>query len=224
MKQLTSSLFTVLLLSASTSVHGQETEPPVFPPSLEEIAERTVQQAEELAEVQDELSADVMELVESQTVPQVVEMLEEVEEIMAEVTDDLVEGETGGTTLAAQTEIIEKILAAAKKKQQSSAESSPESQESMGAMLDMMERMMGREPSDQEGEQPGEGEGDKEGNTAGEGKTGESNTANENSSGKIGEEENVRIIPKGSAPSGADLPNEFRKLLDAYNRNEQSKR
>ena len=188
--------------------------------SPQAIVARLMKSSEELAEVQDELSADVMELVESQTVPQVVELLEEVEKIMAEVTDDLIEGETGGPTLAAQTDIIEKILAAAKKKQQSSEESSPESQESMGAMLDMMERMMGKEPGDkgppQEGEQPSQ-EGD------GGGSTGDSDSANENKGGKVGDEDSVRVIPKGSAPSGQGLPNEFQKLIDAYNRNDNGK-
>ncbi|GHC51901.1 hypothetical protein [Roseibacillus persicicus] len=183
-----------------------------------DVAARILESSEELAEVQDELSADVMELVESQTVPQVIELLEEVEKIMAEVTDDLVEGETGGPTMAAQTEIIEKILAAAKKKQESSGESSPESQESMGAMLDMMERMMGKEPGDQQGP-PKEGETPSDKGDGG-GSTGDSDSSNQQQNGAGGENDEVRVIPKGSAPSGRGLPNEFRKLLDAYNRND----
>lgn len=189
----------------------------------QQVAERILESSESLAEVQDELSADVMELVESQTVPQVIELLEEVEKIMAEVTDDLIEGETGGPTMAAQTEIIEKILAAAKQKQQSSGESSPESQESMGAMLDMMERMMGKEPGEQQS-QPQEGGEQPSDKGDGGGSTGDSDTSNEQVAGEIGSEATERIIPKGSAPAGRGLPNEFRKLLDAYNRNDSSQK
>lgn len=175
----------------------------------------------ELAETQDELSADVMELVEDQTVPKVIELLEEVEKIMAEVTDDLVEAETGGPTLAAQTEIIEKIFEAAKQKQQSSEGSPEDSQESMGAMLDMMERMMGKEPGAQKGEGEGEGteEGEKPGDSAGDGSTGDSDSKNSGVNGKSEGAAEERIIPKGSGPAGSALPGEFRKLLDAYNRN-----
>ncbi|MBK1835074.1 hypothetical protein [Roseibacillus ishigakijimensis] len=183
----------------------------------ETVAERVLAQAEELAYEQDELSADVMELVESQTDLKVIALLEEVEFIMAEVTDGLVEGETGGGTMAAQTEIIEKILAAAQQKQQSSGESSPESQESMGAMLDMMKRMMGKEPGDQNGPPQN---GEQPGQTGGEGQTGESDRANERVEGEVEGATSERVIPKGSAPSGNGLPREFQKLLDAYNRND----
>ena len=149
MKPFSKTLF--ILPCFATSLFGEVTESEVTKLSPEEAESQIIESSEALAEVQDELSADVMELVESQTVPDVIKMLEEVEQIMAEVTDDLIEGETGGPTMAAQTEIIEKILDAAKKKQQSSGEQSEESKESMGAMLDMMERMMGKEPGEQKG-------------------------------------------------------------------------
>ncbi|MGJ8723848.1 MAG: hypothetical protein ACSHYB_04765 [Roseibacillus sp.] len=189
--------------------------------SSKDAATQILESSEALAEAQDELSADVMELVESQTVPDVIKLLEEVEQIMAEVTDDLIEGETGGPTMAAQTEIIEKILAAAKKKQQSSeeeSEQSEESKESMGAMLDMMERMMGKEPGEQKGP-PQEGGEEPSDQGDGGGVTGDSDTQNGQVQGKMDEDSNERVIPKGSAPAGRSLPNEFRKLLDAYNTN-----
>jgi hypothetical protein len=74
--------------------------------------------SQKLAVDQDELSADVQELIEEQTADNVIVLLEEVEEIMAEVTGSLDESETGGETLAAETEIIEKIFEAAKQRQQ----------------------------------------------------------------------------------------------------------
>lgn len=213
---LLSPLFAVGLLSQGLA--QQVEEPTLKNISPEELATRVTESSEKLAEVQDELSADVMELIESQTVPQVIELLEEVEKIMAEVTDDLLESKTGGETMAAQTEILEKILAAAKKKQQASSESSPDSKESMGAMMDMMERMTGKEPGDQQGP-PKEG-GDKPSDKGdGGGSTGDSDSANGQNDGNSSDLTSERVIPKGSAPSGRSLPNEFRKLLDAYNRN-----
>ena len=194
------------------------TEAEVSKLTPQEAQKQIIESSEALAEVQDELSADVMELVESQTVAGVIELLEEVEQIMAEVTDDLIEAETGGPTMAAQTEIIEKILAAAKKKQQSSQGKSEESKESMGAMLDMMERMMGKKPGDKKGP-PEEGKKPSDKGDGG-GVTGDSDTKNGMVDGGVGEESVERVIPKGSSPAGRSLPNEFRKLLDAYNTNQ----
>ena len=218
------SLLPFLLLTTSWQIplHAQEDAQDKLPEnSIEEIIERISTSSLELAEAQDELSADVMELVEDQTVPQVIELLEAVEKIMAEVTDDLAEEQTGGKTIAAQTEIIEKIFDAAKKKQQSSdGEGQPqESKESMGAMLDMMERMMGKEPSEQgkQGEQEG---GEKPGEGSGGGSTGDSDTENEDVNGSSNGQGEERTVPRGSGTTGQSLPSEFRKLLDAYNRND----
>ncbi|MDP0489767.1 MAG: hypothetical protein Q7Q71_01805 [Verrucomicrobiota bacterium JB023] len=181
--------------------------------------------AEKLAYEQDELSADVMEMVEEQTVPQVIELLEEVEVIMAEVTDDLIESETGGPTIAAQTEIIEKIFEAAKQRQQSSSgEGSEESQENMGAMLEMMQRMMGQAPSGPpQGQGQGQGQepGEQAGEAGGQGQTGESNKGNEAVDGASQGDTEPRTVPKGTGAAGRNLPGEFRDLLDAYNRSSQ---
>lgn len=170
-----------------------------------ELEKQIAKNAEELAYVQDELVADVMELVEDQTVPGVIELLEEVETVMVEVTDGLMEAKTGGSIIAAETEVIEKIFEAAKKKQQSGDAGS---QESMGAMLDMMQRMMGVEPG---GEKPGE--------EAGQGSTGDSDAKNSAKGSHSEGKSEERTISKGSAPTGQALPLEFRKLVDAYNQN-----
>ena len=217
-------LYLLSLALLPSSLNGQELAVELKQTgSPQEIAQRVLARAEELAEVQDELSADVMELIESQTVPEVIALLEEVEQVMIEVIDDLAEGTTGGPTLAAETEVIEKILAAAQEKQQSSEDSSPESKESMGAMLDMMKRMTGKQTGENQGKEPSE-EGEKpNGESSGNGSTGDSDTKNKEQSGKIGDENSVRIIPRGSAPPGTGLPNEFQKLLDAYNRNHPAK-
>jgi hypothetical protein len=168
-----------------------------------------------LAEDQDELSADVQQLVIEQTMPKVIELLEEVEGIMDETTDRLVETDTGGETIAAQTEIIEKIHAAAKQRQ-----SQGDGGKSGGAMMDMMERMMGKKPG---GKGKGQGKGGQPGEQAGEGSTGDSDTANEAVAGQAGGKSEARRIPKAAGSSGTEIPEEFRKAFDAYNRGTEKK-
>ncbi len=67
---------------------------------------------------QDELSADVQDLIDEQTDPEVIKMLREIELIMADATDLLDQKNTGGATIATETEVIEKIFETAKKKQE----------------------------------------------------------------------------------------------------------
>lgn len=168
-----------------------------------------------LAEDQDELSADVQQLVLEQTMPKVIELLEEVEEIMDETTDRLDQTDTGGETIAAQTEIIEKIHAAAKQRQSQGG-----SGQSGGAMMDMMERMMGKKPG---GDGKGKGKGDQPGEQAGEGSTGLSDTGNEAVAGDAGGKSEARRIPKAAGSAGLEIPEEFRKAFDAYNRGTEEK-
>ena len=170
-----------------------------------------------LADDQDELSADVQQLVIEQTVPKVIELLSEVEEIMDEATDRLAEADTGGETIAAQTEIIEKIHAAAKERQSQSG-----SGESGSAMMDMMERMMGKTPEG-EGEGKGGDKGEKPGDQAGEGSTGLSDSASEATGGEGDGKATVRRVPKASGKAGLEIPQEFNKAFDAYNRGVEEK-
>ena len=81
-------------------------------------AAKHVRGSQKLAGEQDELSADVVELIEEQTSEKVIQLLEQVEEIMAEVTGSLDETDTSGETIAAETEIIEKIFEAAQQRAQ----------------------------------------------------------------------------------------------------------
>lgn len=168
-----------------------------------------------VADKQDELSADVQQLTIEQTVPQVIELLNGVEKIMDEATDKLAASDTGGDTIAAETEIIEKIHAAAKEKQKQGGGS-----KSGGAMMDMMERMMG-EKSD--GKQPGKGKDGKPSDQGGGGVNGMSDTANEGAGGEAGGKSEARRVPKSSGTAGSALPEEFRKALDAYNRGAEKK-
>lgn len=84
----------------------------------QEAAAKHSQGSQKLAIEQDELSADVQDLIEEQTNEKVILLLEQVEEIMGEVVDSLDETETGGQTIAAETEIIEKIFEAAQQRAQ----------------------------------------------------------------------------------------------------------
>ena len=84
----------------------------------------------------------------------------------------------------------------------------------MGAMLEMMQRMMGKAPGDKPGDKPGKKPGDKAGN----GMTGDSDSANTPGSGGSAHPTGERVVPKNAGTAGAELPEEFRKALDAYNR------
>jgi hypothetical protein len=183
------------------------------PLRADDALEQHMQGSGQLADEQDELSADVQQLVIEQTIPQVIELLSEVEGIMDETTDYLAEADTGGVTIAAQTEIIEKIHEAAKEKQKQ--QGGGEGQAG-GAMMDMMERMMGKKEG--EGEGKGEGKGDKPGDQGGKGQTGESDAANSGDGGTAGNELEERKVPKAAGQAGKSLPAEFREALDAYNR------
>jgi hypothetical protein len=171
------------------------------------------EESSKVADEQDELSADVQQLVVEQTIPKVIELLTEVEDIMDEATENLAEADTGGETIAAQTEIIEKIHAAAKEKQSKGSSSKPG-----GAMMDMMERMMGEKP---EGEEPKKG--NKGSDTGGGGVTGESDTGNEATGGESNAKSEARRVPKAGGSGNQEIPEEFRKALDAYNRGAEAK-
>lgn len=181
---------------------------------VEKIAEHQ-EGARKLSTQQDELAADVQQLIIEQTHPKVIELLEGVEDAMDEASDLLVETNTGGVTIAAETDVIEKIFEAAKEKQKQQGQGKPG--ESGGAMLDMMQEMMGQgKPGDQPGKQPGQGQGP--GQQGGEGQTGESDSANSANAGQPGGKQEARRVPKASGKAGQSLPTEFQQALDAYNR------
>jgi hypothetical protein len=183
--------------------------------SLETVITQHREGASKVANQQDELSADVQQLTIEQTVPQVIALLDEVGKIMDEATDKLADSDTGGVTIAAQTEVIEKIHAAAKEKQKQQGGG-----QSGSAMMDMMERMMGKKP---EGEQPDKGKEGKPGDEGGKGATGISDAANGGIEGLTSGKSEARRIPKASGNAGHMLPEEFRNALDAYNRGAEKK-
>ena len=198
--------FPYLILLAGTIVGFAEDDVSEERP----IGEIHTEGSEKLADEQDELSADVQQLLIEQTVPQVIELLSKVEGIMDETTDYLADSDTGGQTIAAQTEIIEAIHDAAKAKQQQSGS------ESGGAMMDMMEKMM--DAAEGKGEGEGKEKGKKPGDQGGEGQEGESDEANTENGGNSGGEVEERTVPKAAGTAGKSLPSEFQGALDAYNR------
>lgn len=193
-------ILSITLATAVLSASAEETP-------AEDPLEIHRQGADRLVEEQDELSADVQQLVLEQTHPKVIELLGKVENIMDETTERLADADTGGATIAAQTEIIELIHAAAKEKQQQSGS------QTGGAMMEMMERMMGKNP---QGQNPGE-EG-KAGDSGGQGQTGGSDTANQAVNGNPDGAGQTRRVPKSSGTAGSSIPQEFRRAFDAYNR------
>jgi hypothetical protein len=187
---------------------------------VEELNAKHELGANKVADQQDELAADVQQLIVEQTIPKVIELLNEVETIMDEATDRLAKSDTGGETIAAQTEIIEKIHAAAKEKQKQKGGG-----KSGSAMMDMMERMMGKSPDgDEKGEGKGkDGKGDGPAEQGGKGKTGTSDSANQSINGNGDAKSEARRVPKASGSKDSALPEEFRKALDAYNRGAEQK-
>lgn len=192
-----------------------ESPAPVPTPKDKETAEKIAEHqkaAAELSDRQDNLAADVQQLTIEQTNAQVAELLKSVEYAMDDASERLLDHDTGSETLAAQTDVIEKIHEAAKKRQQQSGNSDSSAG---GALMDMMERMMGKEP----GQKQGEGNKPAESNQGGQGQTGDSDTANNNDQGAArGGEKEPRRVPKASGSAGASLPSEFQGVLDAYNR------
>ncbi len=174
-----------------------------------EMNERHLDGASQLADEQDELSADVQQLVIEQTMTEVIELLSEVEAIMDEATDQLTEANTGVETIAAQTEIIEKIHAAAKARQKGSGQG-----ESGSAMMDMMERMMGMKPGAEQDKKNGQGA------SGGQGQTGDSDIVPDNIADGAADQDRKeeRRVPKAAGDAGRNLPAEFQEALDAYNR------
>lgn len=184
--------------------------------SGEEREEQHTAAADGLASGQDELAADVQQLAIEQTVPKVIELFHEVEALMDESTDRLDASDTGGGTIAAQTEVIEKIYAAAKERQSQGGSGSAGS-----AMMEMMERMMGKDGKDGKGGQSGKGGA---GDQAGQGNQGSGDGTADAVTG-AGDQggESERRVPKAAGRAGRVIPAELRKAFDAYNRGAESK-
>ena len=216
-------VFIGLALFSSATAEPVDEEPKETPA---ELLAKHENGALKLADEQDELSADVQDLIDEQTDAKVIELLQAAEIIMADAVDQLEQKNTSGETLAAQTEVIEKIFEAAKQKNKKQGQGEGEGQPQQGqgqgesGMMEMLKRMMdggqdlgeAPKPSEQKGQQPGQG-GDQPGEGKGSG----------SASGDSGDPDNTaeggqRRVPKNSGKAGSTLPREFQKAMDAYNR------
>ena len=82
-------------------------------------------------------------------------------------------------------------------------------------MMDMMERMMGREPGQQKN---GQGKDGQSGDSGGQGQSGDSDAANQGTGGPSDGKGGIRRVPKAAGSASREIPEEFRKAFDAYNR------
>ncbi|MGJ8677751.1 MAG: hypothetical protein ACSHX0_09560 [Akkermansiaceae bacterium] len=208
-----------ILLSLGTSLHAQFPDSiaeKLLPEEIANIVDKHQKGAKKLAYEQDDLSADVQDLIDEQTDAKIINLMREIEIVMADATDLLEQKNTGGATIATQTEVIEKIFEAAKQKKQSGSGSQPENQ-NMDSMLQMMENMMNSGKDLGEGKEMQEGKG--EGNGGGGGSGGSANGTSENPDNTELSEE--RRVPKNSGNTGSVLPKEFQKAMDAYNKGAQ---
>ncbi len=173
--------------------------------------EKHQQRSAKIATAQDELGADLQELIEEQTNEAVISFLEESEEIVAEAASALTDSDTSGKTIAAQTEVIEKIYEAAKSKQQEQQKQNGKGKPSpSSAMMEMMERMMGKQNDEQQKSTPSGGDGSS-GNSSAPNTTDPSEVTSDATTKK-------RKIPSQSGITGKSLPSEFQDLIQAYNR------
>jgi hypothetical protein len=120
-------LFQLTLLCSTLAVPAllgnpatDQTTPKLTDKQIAQAVKKHHSGAKKLSLEQDELSADVQDLLDEQTDPEVAKLLGEIELTMAEATDLLEETNTDGATIAVETEVIEKIFDAAKKKKQKS--------------------------------------------------------------------------------------------------------
>ncbi len=173
-------------------------------------------QSSELITRQDGLSADVQELIELQTQLKVIENLELIEAHMVEATLRLQEDQTGGKTIAIQTEIIEQAYEVAKKKQQSKSTSSDTDK----ALMNALQKMLGKPES--QGKEKGKKPNDQksQGKGAGTENKGEGAPQNDTSSGErffTIPSQGRRTVPSDSSIQGELLPLEFQSLIEDYN-------
>lgn len=178
-----------------------------------------------LSKNQDELSADVQELIEDQTNEEIIAMFENIEGLMASVTNNLEESNTGKDTIFTENQIIEKIFEAAEEKSKwQSGGGWQSSQKNMGAMLEQLKEAMGEGSGKGKGESetPGEGEGEGGSNTPGQGGSGTTDKDSQRFSGSDNSKE-ARTLEKKAGIKSESLPDEYQGIIDAYNKAQQNK-
>ncbi len=160
-----------------------------------------------VADDQDELQADVQELAAVQTEQEIIRLMEECRHAMNDAIDELEFFRTGSKTIAAQTEVIEKIYKAAEQKAQGSGKSG------MKGMLQMMQGMMGNSQSSSGGNNSGHA-----GKNPGQGGSGESDLSGGSVRGSSSQAPETRRLSKSAGTAGLSCPAEFNEAMDAYNK------
>lgn len=200
------------------------------PAPAPEYSAKHKETASKLAVQQDELQADTSDLILGETNEEVVELLKKCRHAMNDAVDLLEVYNTGGQTLAAQSDVIELIYQAAKAKM-TGADGQPKP--GGRALMDMLRQLLGMDSDSQSAEQQegngkgqeGNGKGQEgsqrgSGNNSGRGTNGKSNMASSQDKGVSNPDTAVetRSVPKSTGMSADDMPSEFRKALDAYNK------
>ena len=193
------------------------------PAPAPEYSAKHKETASKLAVQQDELQADTSDLILGETNEEVVERLKKCRHAMNDAVDLLEVYNTGGQTLAAQSDVIELIYQAAKAKM-TGADGQPKP--GGRALMDMLRQLLGMDhdaqsAEQQEGDEKGqEGSQKGSGNNSGRGTNGKSNMASSQDKGVSNPDTAVetRSVPKSTGMSADDMPSEFRKALDAYNK------
>ena len=193
------------------------------PAPAPEYSAKHKETASKLAVQQDELQADTSDLILGETNEEVVELLKKCRHARNDAVDLLEVYNTGGQTLAAQSDVIELIYQAAKAKM-TGADGQPKP--GGRALMDMLRQLLGMDhdaqsAEQQEGDEKGqEGSQKGSGNNSGRGTNGKSNMASSQDKGVSNPDTAVetRSVPKSTGMSADDMPSEFRKALDAYNK------
>lgn len=162
---------------------------------------------EKVTDEQDELQADAQDLAAEQTDQQVIEFIEECQKAMNDAIDNLEKYDTGSSTIAAQTEVIEKIYKAAQKKANGQGGSG------MQGMLQMMQGIMGNNQSQTDKETKG-----KSGQQQGQGNEGKSDKPSSSVKGSESGVKEPRKLAKSTGDAGLTYPDEFAKAMNAYNK------
>lgn len=162
---------------------------------------------EKVTDEQDELQADAQDLAAEQTDQQVIEFIEECQKAMNDAIDNLEKYDTGSPTIAAQTEVIEKIYKAAQKKANGQGGSG------MQGMLQMMQGMMGNNQSQTNKDTKG-----KSGQQQGQGNEGKSDSPSSSVKGSESGVKEPRRLAKSTGDAGLTYPDEFAKAMNAYNK------
>lgn len=200
------------LLASGSALFAEEQKVPVAEATENQalvVSKETILQkkVEKVTDEQDELQADAQDLAAGQTNQKIIEFIEECQNAMNDAIDNLEKFDTGKGTIAAQTEVIEKIYKAAEQK------ANGKSGSGMQGMLQMMQGMMGNSQSDTKTDKKG-----KSGQKEGQGGEGKSSSPSSSVKGNESDKKEPRRLAKTAGEAGLTYPDEFAKAMNAYNK------